>query len=94
MWLVRRRASDRSLVITAATLAGAKTRLDRVEFSGPDDPRRAEFATAHGVPDTVYRAVQLEAPAMAGVATKLGLGGGNGGEYRKTFHGFPAPYAR
>ena len=49
-------------------------------FTGPDDPQRSEFATAHGVPDTVYRAVQLEEAATAGVDTKLGLGGGNGGE--------------
>ena len=36
---------------------------------------------------------QLE-PGVDGVSTHLGLGGGNGGEYRKTYHGFPAPFAR
>ena len=78
-----------------ATLAGAKTSLERVEFEGPEDPRRAEFAaeSAHGLPDTVYRARKLE-EGVGGVSTHLGLGGGNGGEYRKTYHGFPAPYAR
>jgi hypothetical protein len=78
-----------------ATLAGAKTSLERVEFDGPMDPRRAEFEGdhSHGMPGTVYRAHQLEA-GVGGVSTHLGLGGGNGGEYRKTYHGFPAPYAR
>jgi hypothetical protein len=77
------------------TLAGSKSVLERVEFSGPDDPRRQEFggSQGHGLPDVVYRARELE-PGVGGVATSLGLGGGNGGEYRKTYHGFPAPYAR
>ena len=57
--------------------------------------RAQEFVTSsgHGLPETVYRAREL-APGVGGVATSLGLGGGNGGEYRKTYHGFPAPYAR
>ena len=63
------------------TLAGSKSVLERVEFSGPDDPRRQEFggSQGHGLPDVVYRARELE-PGVGGVATSLGLGGGNGGE--------------
>ena len=76
-----------------ATLAGAKTSLEKLVFTGADDPRRAEFDTGHGVPDAVYRAREL-ATGVGGVSTHLGLGGGNGGEYRKTYHGFPEPYAR
>ena len=76
-----------------ATLAGAKVALERVDFDGPNDSRRQEFDSSHGLPDTVYRARELE-PGVGGVSTHLGLGGGNGGEYRKTYHGFPAPYAR
>lgn len=45
------------------------------------------------MPDAVYQVRELER-GVGGVSTHLGLGGGNGGEYRKTYHGFPAPYAR
>lgn len=76
-----------------ATLAGAKASFEKVVFTGSDDPRRVEFETGHGVPDAVYRVNELES-GVGGVSTHLGLGGGNGGEYRKTYHGFPAPYAR
>ena len=77
------------------TLAGSKAVFERVSFTSPDDPRRQEFAnsSAHRLPDVVYRVRELQ-PGVGGVSTSLGLGGGNGGEYRKTYHGFPAPYAR
>eukprot|EP01043_Picozoa_sp_COSAG02_P004549 COSAG02_NODE_120_length_35326_cov_39.000823_9_plen_140_part_00 len=71
------------------TLAGAKTALERVEFSGPDDSRRQEFSGSqlgvHGLPDVVYRARELE-PGVGGVATSLGLGGGNGGDCAALSH--------
>ena len=33
-----------------ATLAGSKSTLEKIEFDGPDDPRRQDFDSAHGLP--------------------------------------------
>jgi len=89
------------------TISGSKSTRERVQFGEGDD--RSEFDDGHGVPDVVYRHAPLPELAKdcrsghcavcpskqaQSCATKIGLGGGNGGEMRKTWHGLPAGYAR
>ena len=91
------------LVAAASRLALGKGAVQRV-YEGVEGEvgaaqrqvasSRAEFAaeSAHGLPDTVYRARKLE-EGVGGVSTHLGLGGGNGGEYRKSYHGWAPGFA-
>lgn len=53
------------------------------------DPRIAklEARTGHGAGFEPYLPVE-HTPSVSGQPTSLVLGGGNGGEYRKTFHGY------
>ena len=96
--VIRTREGDVSVPITVAynhhfdgkLNNGKKSRLEKLSA---DDPRIAEMARGHGVPHQPYVAVE-HTPGVNGAPTSLQLGGGNGGEYRKTFHGFPPGFAQ
>lgn len=85
--------SDMSVPINAAynhhfdgTLNnGKKSTLVKL---GPNDPRLQilEARSGHKVGTSPYIAVEHTA-GVGGAPTSIQLGGGNGGEYRKTFHG-------
>ena len=52
-----------------------------------------ERASGHKVGSSPYIAVE-HTVGVGGAPTNLRLGGGNGGEYRKTFHGYAPSYAQ
>ena len=78
-----------------ASITGAKSRAEFVRLSGPDDPRGISAATGHRKPvDALGRTqVIVDLDPSAKVPTHVSTGAGNGGEYRKSFHGFPPGYA-
>eukprot|EP01060_Flectonema_neradi_P014145 TRINITY_DN20862_c0_g1_i1.p1 TRINITY_DN20862_c0_g1~~TRINITY_DN20862_c0_g1_i1.p1 ORF type:complete len:767 (+),score=171.44 TRINITY_DN20862_c0_g1_i1:37-2337(+) len=77
-----------------STMAGAKSKLEKVHFDGPNDPRRTklESSMGHRLPDDYYLVKDL-APDNS-IPTALHFGASNGGEYRKSFHGLPPGYAK
>ena len=80
-----------------AQVIGAGAALEKVQLSGPDDPRAAELLRqmgAHGVAwDQPQYLVREVAPSATGQPTSAQFSSGNGGEYRKTFHGFAPGHA-
>lgn len=78
------------------TMIGASARFKEVQLDGPDDPRAEEFASVHGGPipwEQTHYAVEQVAPSASGHPVKVAATSSNGGEYRKSFHGFPPGYA-
>ena len=78
-------------------MIGASARFKKVMLEGPDDPRAKEFLaqSGHGmIPyDQPHYAVEQVAPSASGHPVKVAATSSNGGEYRKSFHGFPPGYA-
>lgn len=76
-------------------MVGHKAVLEKISLNGPDDPRVKELGLdmGHGVGDEEWHVREL-APSTGGVPTSQAFGGANGGEYRKTFHGYPPGYAQ
>ena len=78
-------------------MSGAKSRFEKIAFDGPDDPRIAELekGMAHGIPNHKEHWVLRETEAApGGIPSSQSFSGGNGGEYRKSFHGYPPSYAQ
>ena len=77
-----------------STLTGSKSVLERVELGGPDDPRRRHHS-GHGSPLADHAWVVRElAPGIEVGGQTQDFGGANGGEYRKSFHGYAPGYAQ
>jgi hypothetical protein len=81
-----------------SNMKGANAEFELIKFTGPDDPRIAELSAgmAHGLPNTNEHWIVKDNPGSpkGGIASSQAFGGGNGGEYRKSFHGYPPGYAR
>jgi|EP01047_Picozoa_sp_COSAG01_P023257 hypothetical protein len=79
------------------TMIGASARFKEVQLEGPDDPRAREFmANGHGGPipwEQTHYAVEQMKPSASGQPVKVRATSSNGGEYRRSFHGFPPGYA-
>ncbi len=71
------------------TIAGAGARFEKVVLDGPSDPRAAELRafSSHG-----HAALDQPQYVVRG-GESVQIQSGNGGEYRKTFHGFPPGFA-
>jgi len=61
-----------------------RVRYDPLDLSIP--------VMARSDPNFLERPVETS-PSLTGLPTSLHLADGNGGEYRKSFHGFAAPVA-
>jgi len=85
-----------------STMIGTKAALERIEFEGPDDPRFHELdaearksGMGHGISSHVhYRVHDLRKEKSQTLPSHVAFGAANGGEYRKSFHGFPAGYVQ
>jgi hypothetical protein len=80
-------------------LAGADARIEEIRLSGPDDPQIKEHGLAgmsHHLPFTPGSThyVVKNRNAAGSVPNHLKLGAANGGEDRKSFHGFAPGYAQ
>lgn len=79
------------------TMIGASARFRKIQLEGPDDPRAKEFSEGgHGGPlpwEQPHYSVEQVAPSASGHPVKVAATSANGGEYRKTMHGFPPGYA-
>lgn len=78
-----------------SNMVGAKSSLEKVTFDGPDDPRRSEIINkmGHGIPLKEAWIVNDHAPDNS-IPTSQSFGGANGGEYRKSFHGYAPGFAQ
>ena len=86
-----------------STVIGGNAKFEHRTFTGPEDPRlvallaeRKVMNMAHGMPSheeawVVVNNEELDAPS---VPSSIGLSGGNGGEYRKSFHGYSPGFAQ
>lgn len=80
-----------------STMTGNKSVLEKVKLGGPDDPRR--HGHGHGTPSANFAWVVRElAPGIKvggkALPTSQDFGGANGGEYRKSFHGYAPGYVQ
>jgi hypothetical protein len=98
--VIRTPNGDESVPINAAynhhfdgQINGEKSVFEKL---GANDPRladlRAEMGHRAGA-ENIWVARELE-PSITGVPTVLRVGGGNGGEYRRTFHGYPPTFVQ
>eukprot|EP00403_Amphidinium_massartii_P006684 CAMPEP_0178382090 /NCGR_PEP_ID=MMETSP0689_2-20121128/6317_1 /TAXON_ID=160604 /ORGANISM="Amphidinium massartii, Strain CS-259" /LENGTH=525 /DNA_ID=CAMNT_0020002289 /DNA_START=98 /DNA_END=1675 /DNA_ORIENTATION=- len=81
-----------------STMIGRHAAFEKVEFNGPEDPRlqaMLEGGMGHGIPsmEEHWMAVEQQSSPL-GLPTKQSFGGANGGEYRKTFHGYAPGYVQ
>eukprot|EP00931_Biecheleriopsis_adriatica_P087805 TRINITY_DN62221_c0_g1_i1.p1 TRINITY_DN62221_c0_g1~~TRINITY_DN62221_c0_g1_i1.p1 ORF type:complete len:638 (-),score=78.15 TRINITY_DN62221_c0_g1_i1:87-1958(-) len=81
-----------------ATMIGADAHFEKVKLDGPSDPRAQELLHSSGCgmniaweqPQYLVNGAQRSA---RGLPTRQALQSGNGGEYRKTYHGFSPGHA-
>jgi len=71
------------------SLLGAGSRMEKIPYD-PADLSISEMKRAD--PNFIYVPVQ-HTPSPLGLPTHVGLHEGNGGEYRKSYHGFASPVA-
>lgn len=75
-------------------MTGAKSRMEKITFDGPDDPRIAKYSMGHGIPSHKEHWVVKDLAPGNSIPTSQAFGGANGGEYRKSFHGYAPGYAQ
>ena len=86
-------------------IAGGKARFEKVQFTGEDDPRllklleerAAKGMGGHGIPSHEEHWMLIEdeeEKAAGGIPTSSSIGAGNGGEYRKSYHGYAPGYGQ
>jgi hypothetical protein len=88
-------------------IAGGKARFENVQFTGEDDPRlmklledrAASGMGGHGIPshEQHWMVLDDEEPVETedgSIPSSTALGAGNGGEYRKSFHGYAPGYGQ
>lgn len=72
-----------------AYIIGEGSKMERVRYD-PLDPSVSPMARA----DPNFRLLPVEhTPSLRGLPTSAHFANGNGGEYRKSYHGFPSPVA-
>ncbi|KAK3243851.1 hypothetical protein CYMTET_29564 [Cymbomonas tetramitiformis] len=76
-------------------LIGAKARFRKVKVDGPHSPLGAELLRQSGHGAVAWEQPQyvVEQTAETALPTSQPFSSANGGEYRKTYHGFPPGYA-
>jgi len=79
-----------------SSMVGKKSRLEKVTFYGPDDPRIAQIKKemGHGIPSNKEAWVVRDLVPDNNIPTSQNFGGANGGEYRKSFHGYAPGFAQ
>lgn len=96
---------DVSVPITVAynhhfetTMIGKAARFQQQELQGPNDPR-AHGSHGHGAPlnwrpGDAQWTVQEPEPVAGAIPNRQDFRGANGGEFRKSFHGYPPGFAQ
>lgn len=78
-----------------SNMVGKHATLEKIILSGPDDPRFKHMSMGHGVPahGEVWAARDL-GTSSGGIPTSQSFGAANGGEARKSFHGYAPGFAQ
>jgi len=58
-----------------------------------EDPHAKMHDMGHGLPNEYY-AAKIDSPSSTGLPSRTDFGGANGGEYRKSFHGYAPGFAQ
>lgn len=81
-----------------SSFIGGNARFNKITLSGPDDPRAAKLLkeSGHGMlaydqPHFVVE--ELREPTISGASNHVVCSSANGGEYRKSYHGFSPGHA-
>ena len=76
-------------------MIGAKARFRKVKLDGPDSPLGAKVMrnSGHGTVNWDQPQYIIEEIEKSSIPTHQQFSSANGGEYRKTYHGFPPGYA-
>eukprot|EP00948_MAST-09A_sp_MAST-9A-sp1_P000688 g688.t1 len=79
-----------------SNMIGSKSKLELLKFKGPNDPRLAELSSrmGHGLPSKKEHWVVTDLAPENPIPTHQAFGGANGGEYRKSFHGYAPGYVQ
>lgn len=79
-----------------SNMVGANARLEKIQFTGPDDARllKLQAEMGHGLPSQSEHWVVRDLNPDGAIPSHQSFGGANGGEYRKSFHGYPPGYAQ
>mmetsp|Transcript_48596 Transcript_48596/g.135802 ORF Transcript_48596/g.135802 Transcript_48596/m.135802 type:complete len:784 (-) Transcript_48596:90-2441(-) len=79
-----------------STMVGAGVHLEKIHPSGPTDPRlpKHHVDMGHGVASEVWVPRDTNLHANGGLPRQQDFSAANGGEVRKSFHGFPPGYAQ
>ena len=83
-------------------IAGKKARFEKVQFSGEDDPRLVKLLAdraamgmgGHGIPSHEEHWMVIDESEEGDLPSSTSLGAGNGGEYRKSYHGYAPGYGQ
>ena len=90
------------LAVVESSMSGKKSEFEHVKFSGPDAPRLLQLLEdrkktgmdGHQLPShKEHWVVNDKAPGNK-LPTSQSFGAGNGGEYRKSFHGYAPGYVQ
>ena len=78
-----------------AQMIGAKARFRKVKVDGPESPLGAKILrnSGHGTVNWDQPQYIIEETEKSSIPTHQQFSSANGGEYRKTYHGFPPGYA-
>ena len=89
--------SDKSVPISAtynhhyvASMIGGEARYTQVQLDGPHDPRASDLMVGHGGLAWEQPQYIIEGKSES---NHIGFSSANGGEYRKTYHGFAPGHA-
>merc|ERR1719236_196466 len=76
--------------------SGKHAVFEKIYFDGPEDPQLKQFNhMGHGLPSQAEHWTLRDLGTSDGaIPTSQAFGGANGGEYRKSFHGYAPGYAQ
>eukprot|EP00658_Telonema_sp_P-2_P055629 TRINITY_DN44215_c0_g1_i1.p1 TRINITY_DN44215_c0_g1~~TRINITY_DN44215_c0_g1_i1.p1 ORF type:complete len:708 (-),score=147.60 TRINITY_DN44215_c0_g1_i1:102-2225(-) len=79
-----------------SNMVGTKSKMSKLRFSGPHDPRirQMESAMGHRLPSTEEHWVVEDLAPGNTIPTSQSFGGANGGEVRKSYHGYAPGFAQ
>ena len=75
-------------------MVGKKSKIEKLKVSGPDDPRLSHMMHGYPEPWKGEAWVVTDLAPENDIPTSQSFGGANGGEVRKSFHGYPPGMAQ
>lgn len=77
-----------------SNMVGKHAALEKIHLSGPDDPMARAHDMGHGIPNHGEMWVVKDLGTGGRLPISQSFGAANGGEYRKSFHGYAPGFAQ